>query len=56
MEELIDMIATDSSASDISNKIKELLFNKSAERIETMRPTASAALFGINQDQSEEEE
>lgn len=59
MEELIDLVATDASASDISAKIKELLFAKSSERIEAMRPSASSSLFGIgdgeeNDDQSGE--
>jgi len=34
MEELIDLIATDSAPSEISNKIKDLLFAKASEKIE----------------------
>jgi hypothetical protein len=33
MEELLDMIATDDSPSQISDKIKDLLFSKSAEKL-----------------------
>ena len=38
MEELLDMIVTDESPSQISDKIKELLFPKSAEKIADFRP------------------
>ena len=37
MDELLDMIATDESPSQISDKIKELLFAKSAEKIDEDR-------------------
>ena len=46
MEDVIDLIATDASASDISDKMKELLFNKAAERIDIARPYVANAMFG----------
>jgi hypothetical protein len=46
MDELMDMIAADDSASDISDKIKEILFSKSAERIDEVRPIVASGLFG----------
>ena len=46
MDELMDMIATDESPSQISDKIKDLLFAKSAERIDAYRPNSAASLFG----------
>ena len=46
MEELLDMIATDESPSQISDKIKDLLFSKSAEKIDAIRPSISNSLFG----------
>jgi hypothetical protein len=46
MEEIIDLIATDSSPSEVSNKIKEILFSKSAEKIESTRPLVASSLFG----------
>ena len=46
MEELIDLIATDASPSDISDKIKSLLFSKAAERIEVAKPIVAASMFG----------
>jgi hypothetical protein len=45
MEELLDMIVTDESPSQISDKIKELLFAKSSERIDTLRPMVSSTVF-----------
>ena len=46
MEDVVDLIATDASASDISDKMKELLFNKAAERIDIARPYVANAMFG----------
>lgn len=46
MEELLNMIASDESPSQISDKVKEILFSKSAEKIDTLRPIVSASLFG----------
>ena len=45
MDELLDMIATDSSAADISDSIKDTLYAKAAERINTQRPDVAAQLF-----------
>lgn len=46
MEDVIDLIATDSSASDISDKMKDLLFTKAAERVDALRPEVANSLFG----------
>ena len=46
MEDLVDLIATDASASDISDKIKERLFAKAAEYVDSARPEVAASLFG----------
>ena len=46
MEELIDLIATDSSASEVTDKIKDLLFAKAAGRVDSARPYVASALFG----------
>ena len=45
MDELLDMIATDKSASDISDSIKDTLYSKAAERINSQRPDLAAKLF-----------
>ena len=44
--ELMDMIAADDSASQISDRIKDMLYSKSAERVDNHRPTAANSLFG----------
>lgn len=54
MEELIDLIATGSAASDVSDKIKELLYAKAAEKIDLARPEVAASLFGEDETESEE--
>lgn len=56
MDELLDMIALDGSPSQISDKIKELLFAKSAEKIDDIRPIVSDSLFGSEEEHSEYEE
>jgi hypothetical protein len=57
MEEIIDLIATDSAASKISDKIKEVLYSKAAERVDAARPTVASSIFGGNDtNQTEDEE
>jgi hypothetical protein len=57
MDELMDMIVTDDSPSQISDKIKDLLFSKSAERIDTFKPIVASSLFdNSEQEYSNEEE
>lgn len=46
MDELMDMIITDESPANISDKIKDLLFAKSAERIDAFRPAVASDMFG----------
>ena len=45
MEDIVDLIATDASASDISDKIKDMLYAKSAERIDGMKPNIADTVF-----------
>ena len=45
MDDIIDLIATDSAASEVTDKLKDILFTKSAERIESQRPNISASMF-----------
>ena len=60
MDELLDMIATDASAADISDSIKDTLFTKSAEKINSQRADVAAAMFdptiADTEDDSVEEE
>ena len=46
MDELMDAMATDASPSSISDKIKEILFNKSAERIDAFKTDVANGVFG----------
>ena len=45
-DDLMDMMVADANASDISDKIKEILYTKSAEKIDSARPLVGAELFG----------
>ena len=45
MEELVDLIATDASASDVSDKIKDALMAKAAIRIDALRPEMASTVF-----------
>ena len=45
MEEIVDLIVTHSSPNDISDKIKDVLLAKSAERIEAERSNVGASMF-----------
>lgn len=46
MDDLIDLIAKNESPSDIHSKIKDLLFAKAADNIETVKPAVTASMFG----------
>ena len=41
----MDMMVDDASASQISDRIKDILFAKSAERVDGHRPDAASSLF-----------
>ena len=57
MEEIVNLIGADESASDISDQIKNVLYAKSAEKIETMRATVGASMFDdSNLDTKEEQD
>ena len=60
MDELLDMIATDASATDISDSIKDTLYAKAAERINSKRPDIATQMFDPSiadaEDNSAEEE
>ena len=54
--ELMDMITKDASPSQISDRIKDMLFSKSAERIDAFRPNVANSLFGDQESESEVED
>ena len=45
MEELVDLIAVDSSATEVSDKIKDILYAKASERIDNLKPTVASSMF-----------
>ena len=45
MDNVIDMIATGASASDVSDSLKNLLYAKAAERIEATKPIVANTMF-----------
>jgi len=53
MDELMDMIVTDESPSQISDKIKDLLFAKAAGKIDSFRPEVANSMFDSNYEEDE---
>ena len=54
MDDLLDMIIADESPSQISDAIKDILYTKSAERVDAFRPLVSNSIF-TGEDQIETE-
>ena len=55
-DDLMDMMVDDASSTAISDKIKEILYTKSAEMIDAARPLVGAELFGDEIPEVSEEE
>ena len=53
--ELMDMIIADKSPSQISDRIKDMLFAKSAERVDAYRPEVAKNSFNEPADEPEAE-
>lgn len=53
--EFIDMVFSDASPADLSDKIKELLYAKSVDLIDHVRPYVAAQMFDPSQQEVEEE-
>ena len=54
MEVLVDLIATDASASDVSDKIKDALMAKAAARIDALKPNVASSVFDVEVPEEEE--
>ena len=54
MDDLMDMIASDESPSQISDKIKDILFSKSAEKIDSFKPDVATQMFNSFEVEDEE--
>jgi hypothetical protein len=51
MEELMDMIVSDKSPSKISDTIKDMLFAKSNNRVDEIRPIVANSLFTTHEEE-----
>jgi hypothetical protein len=56
MEDLIDLIATDASASDVRDKIHDILYSKAAERVELAKPYVASSMFGESEVEETEDQ
>ena len=56
MEELVDLIATDASASDVSDKIKDALMAKGSARIDALRPEVASNVFDAGEEEVSDEQ
>ena len=56
MDELMDNIAADGSSSQISDQLKDMLYAKSAERVNSFRPQVATSVFNGNDEVESEEE
>ena len=45
MDELLDMMITDESPSQISDKIKDMIYSKTTSRVDNYRSSVGNALF-----------
>ena len=52
----MDMMVDDASSSAVSDKIKEILYAKTAEKVDAARPLVGAELFGDEIPEVSEEE
>lgn len=50
MDDLMDMIVADESPSDISDKIKEVLYTRAAEKVDNTRPNVALSVFDTEQE------
>jgi hypothetical protein len=55
-DSVISMLINDAPASEISDKIKEILMQKSVERIESIRPGIVSQMFDLETETETEEE
>jgi len=56
MEDLLDLVVNDEPPTKISDKIKEILFAKSAEKIDSFRSSVADAMFGDTFGSNDEQE
>ena len=52
---VLDMIATDSSPAEITDTLKSMIYAKAGEKIDGMKGSAAASLFGQEPEEPEAE-
>ena len=56
MEEIVNLIAADEAASDISDKIKDVLYTKAAQRVDYFKPNVASSMFADAEQQPSEDQ
>ena len=56
MEELVNLIATDAAANDISDKIKDVLYAKAADKIDAQKASVATSMFDTSTSEQESTE
>lgn len=56
MDDLLDLIATDQKASEVTDKIKDLLYTKAAERVDAAKPNMATSMFDAPEEPEVEQE
>ena len=51
----MDMIAADDSASQVSDKIKDILYGKSSQRVDEYRPAVASGVFNSDNAPTQQE-
>ena len=54
MDELMDLMVNDESPSQVSDKIKDLLYAKSADKIRSIKPDVASQLFDNGEEYEDE--
>tara|TARA_Y100000004_G_scaffold31179_1_gene32586 strand:+ start:324 stop:500 length:177 start_codon:yes stop_codon:yes gene_type:complete len=54
--EFIDMVMSDASPNDLADSIKQMLYTKSVEKIDGVRPYLGAQMFDPTEQETEEGE
>lgn len=55
MENIVDLIASDASASEISDSLKNALFAKAENKINDLRPSVASSMFDVSPEEESEE-
>ena len=51
--ELLDTILSGNSAEEVTDKIKEILYTKSADKVQSITPLVAKSLFGSTEQEEE---